>query len=244
MLAACVAMVPACSDTEPTTASTPRLDPNPTPEQGAMIAAAIQHCVIPIHYEDRHGTIFFPNSRWGVTAAHAVDFIAEDQVFTINIDGADTGLRLSLAAPEGALEQGRDARLDWAVLRTQGDPGPFGGCDLKLAPDSGITPGDVMFPVGLLGADFATYGERGELRVFRLEASEPMPGATASEELIWMRWPFDTAPNGFSGGPVFVVLDGEPVIVGITVLAVFQGDEAWLIARRVNDEVIRFADEG
>lgn len=241
--------VAGCSDRasspspKPESAPTPKLDPSPTPQQGALIASVIQHCVIPIHSASNHGTIFFPTSEWGLTAAHAVDFITEEQEFAISTDGSDTGLRLRMAAPEGALEEGRSAELDWAVLRTQGDAGPLGGCDLTLAPDYELKQDEVVFPVGLLGVDFAAYAGAGELRMYRLQITDPMPGVTADDDLIWMRWPFQTAPKGFSGGPVFAMVDDAPAIVGITVQAVFQGEYAWLVARRINSEVIDFAQE-
>lgn len=207
-----------------------------------MIASALQHCVIPIHSGTNHGTIFFPTPGWGLTAAHAVDFVTEEHAFTISVDGSDTGLRLKMAAPEGALDPDRPAELDWAVLRTQGDAGPFGGCGLTLAPEHQPAIGDAVFPVGLLWADFEAYEEKNELRAFQLEVSGPMPGASARDDVIWMRWPFEVAPNGFSGGPVFAMVDGELAVVGITILAIFQGDDAWLVARRVDDEVIAFAE--
>jgi len=201
-------------------------------------------CVLPLTSVTGAGTSFFVTEDWGLTAAHVVDDAPPGAHITIT--RYDTGERvdLALAVPQRARWDDRRAEDDWAVLYRVNPLGPpplpcVTPIDTAYAPQIG----DELFTVGLLREDFESAPEDRSIRTLRLRVVEPPPDREPSDKLIWMRWPHDFAPKGFSGGPVYrESASGELVAVGLNIQAAQRGWNWWLVARRLTPEMVRFAE--
>lgn len=200
-------------------------------------------CVLPLTSVTGAGTSFFVTEDWGLTAAHVVSDAPPGA--RISITRYDTGQRvdLGLAMPPGARWDDRTPEQDWAVLyrADKNAPAPL-PCVTPI--DTAYEPqmGDELFTVGLLREDFESDPQDRSIRTLRLKIVEPPQDRDASDELIWMRWPHDFAPKGFSGGPVYrETASGELVAVALNIQAAQRGFRWWLVARRITPDMVRFA---
>ena len=201
-------------------------------------------CVLPLTSVTGAGTSFFVTENWGLTAAHVVDDAPPGAHITIT--RYDTGRRvdLALALPQRARWEDRAPEDDWAVLyRADPTAPPPLACVTPIDPYFIPEIGAELFTVGLLREDFDSAPEDRLIRTLRLRVVEPPPDRDTSPELIWMRWPHDFAPKGFSGGPVYAQDDsGELVAVGLNIQAAQRGWSWWLVARRITPEMVSFAE--
>lgn len=201
-------------------------------------------CVSPLTSLTGAGTSFFVTQDWGLTAAHVVSDAPPGA--RISITRYDTGQRvdLGLAMPPGARWDDRAPEQDWAVLYRvdKSDPAPM-PCVTPIDPSYQPQIGDVLFTVGLLREDFESAPRDRRLRTLRLRVVEPPQDRDASDELIWMRWPHDFAPKGFSGGPVYrETASGELVAIGLNIQAAQRGFRWWLVARKITPDMVRYAE--
>ncbi len=201
--------------------------------------------IMPITTPTSVGTSFFITPGWALTAAHVVDDAPEGA--RISVERGDTGERLplSLALPPGADDPDREGVDDWAVLyrpHSITDPDiPF----LRTPIDTSIepAPGEDVFAVGLSWYDSQTQGVERRARAMRLRVTRAPVAGQDSHDLIWMKWPHRFAPHGFSGGPVYAEDDrGELVAVGVIIHVYYRGWTWWLVARRISDEIVEFAE--
>ncbi len=201
-------------------------------------------CVLPLTSVTGAGTSFFVTESWGLTAAHVVDDAPPGAHITITRYETGESVDLALAFPHGARWDERAPEQDWAVLyrADRAAPAPL-PCVTPI--DTAYTPrvGDELFTVGMLREDFERAPQDRSIRTLRLRVVEPPPDRETSDKLIWMRWPHDFAPKGFSGGPVYRESEtGELVAVGLNIQAAQRGWTWWLVARRLTPEMVRFAE--
>lgn len=213
-------------------------------EQLARVRARTP-AIMPITTPTSVGTSFFITPGWALTAAHVVEDAPVGA--RISVERGDTGetLPLSLALPPGADDPDRAGIDDWAVLyrpHSITDPDiPF----LRTPIDPSLEPrsGDDVFAVGLSWFDSETEGVERRARAMRLRVTNAPVAGERSPDLIWMKWPYNFAPHGFSGGPVYADDErGELVAVGVIIHVYYRGWTWWLVARRISDEVVEFAE--
>lgn len=229
LLGACARDEPEPISSTPTQAELDRLE-------------AVGACIYPIKSATSEGSIFFPTPTWGLTAGHCLEDAPDGAKITFRVAGVDSPLELQIDAKSGALDKDRDPDDDWAVLRVVGEgDNPVGDCAMTLDAEHRPKPGEVVYTLGLLAPDFKEYDESGEVRVFRLIASGPPRGETDRETFVWMRWPHDFAPHGFSGGPVYADVEGELRVIGLNIMAIQREGKWWVVARRLTPEVVAYA---
>jgi len=197
--------------------------------------------IMPISTPTSFGTSFFITPGWALTAAHVVDDAPRGA--RISVERGDTGeeLPLTLALPPGAENPDRAGVDDWAVLyRHAADDIPF--LHTPIDPARAPAPGEDVIAVGLSGFDAGAEERLG--RAMRLRVTSAPLTQDHSPDLIWMKWPHKFAPHGFSGGPVFAEGEGgELIAVGVIIHVYYRGWTWWLVARRITDEIVEFAEE-
>ncbi|MEZ6242605.1 MAG: serine protease [Phycisphaerales bacterium] len=209
-------------------------------EQLARVRDRAQ-AIMPISTPTSFGTSFFVTPEWALTAAHVVDDAPRGARISVELGDTGEELPLSLALPPGAENPDRLGVDDWAVLyRHASSDIPF--LHTPINPSLAPTPGQDVFAVGLSGFDEQGDERRG--RAMRLRVTHAPLSQDHSPDLIWMRWPYRFAPHGFSGGPLFAEdADGELVAVGVIIHVYYRGWTWWLVARRISDEMVRFAED-
>ncbi|MFI4896816.1 MAG: trypsin-like peptidase domain-containing protein, partial [Phycisphaerales bacterium JB059] len=215
----------------------------PVSEDQLTRMRASSACVLPLTSLTGAGTSFFVTEDWGLTAAHVVDDTPPGARIAVTHFETGRAVELALAIPETADWQDRDPKDDWAVIYRpdHASPPPL-PCTTPIDTAYRPSAGDELFTVGLLREDFENAPEDRQIRTLRLRVVDPPPDRAPSDELIWMRWPHDFAPKGFSGGPVYRESEsGELVAIGLNIQAAQRGFRWWLVAKRLTPEMVEFA---